>query len=86
MPRDAEVPQAMLTDDQLKEHLDAALKGVMPSDDVIGQLKDSDYWVCFRQAAKVHNWDLGQLSHSYVPAHLKEQMRSLKEKFKRRRF
>jgi hypothetical protein len=86
MPRDAEVPQIKLTDDELKAHLDAAVKGVMPSDDVIGQLRDSDYWVCFRRAAEVHNWDLGQLSQSEVPAHLKEQMRSLKERVKRRKF
>jgi hypothetical protein len=75
-----------LTNDELKSHLDSAVKGVMPSGDVIGQLRDSDYWVCFRRAAEVHNWDLGQLLHSEVPAHLKEQMRSLKEKFKRRKF
>jgi hypothetical protein len=75
-----------LTDDELKTHLAAAVKGVMPSGDVIGQLRDSDYWVCFRRAAEVHNWDLGQLLHSDVPAHLKEQMRSLAEKFKRRKF
>ncbi|WP_235018968.1 hypothetical protein [Tolypothrix sp. NIES-4075] len=86
VPRDAEVPQVKLTNDELKTHLDAAVKGVMPSDDVIGQLRDSDYWVCFRRAAEVHNWDLGQLFQSDVPAHLKEHMRSLAEKFKRRRF
>jgi predicted methyltransferase MtxX (methanogen marker protein 4) len=63
-----------LTNDELKSHLDAAVKGVMPSGDVIAQLRDSDYWVCFRRAAEVHNWDLGQLSQSCVPAHLKEQM------------
>jgi hypothetical protein len=75
-----------LTNDELKTYLDAALKGVIPSDDVIGQLKDSDYWVCFRRAAEVHNWDLGQLSQSEIPAHLKEQMRSLREKANRGRF
>ena len=47
--------------ENLISHLEAAVRGVLPSKGIIYQLRDSRYWVNFTGAARVHGWDLREL-------------------------
>jgi hypothetical protein len=47
--------------ENLVAHLEAAVRGVLPSKGIIYQLRDSKYWVNFTGAARAHGWNLREL-------------------------
>jgi hypothetical protein len=74
-----------ISNEELISHLEAAIRGQIPPEGVIDQLKDSAHWGAFTQAARVHGWELTQWYKSTMPPEIAEQKRLLEEKFKGRK-
>jgi hypothetical protein len=76
---------ASLNSEKLISHLEAAVRGEMPSEGVIDQLRGSAHWGAFTQAARVHGWDLTEWYKSTMPPEIAERKRLLEEKLKGRK-
>ena len=74
-----------ISNEELISHLEATIRGEIPPEGVIDQLKDSPHWGAFTQAARVHGWELTQWYKSTMPPEIAEQKRLLEEKFKSRK-
>ena len=79
------ITPASISNEELLSHLEAAIRGEIPPEGVIDQLRASAHWGAFTQAARVHGWELTQWYKSTMPPEIAERKRLLEEKFKGRK-